>query len=420
MPSTILNDVLDAFYKEFGTPSRETKKVKAWDILSNLGLVVQVDQPNGGQAAYVWIPYTSGDQPIPEFALEYRGEAGRHSNTYPSPGLGRGLPALKLTIRTRSELNDTLRYIRAFRDRMPLPVIKSTIPALSATVTVELPNLPALPQARHSSKNTTTRLTHNEHAAAGPVEAGIKDGDELGRFREFAGRINKLPDRDRLEKADVLTSQFLLHRLNNLEIYYAPFDWVNTAAKVVVVGITPGWTQMEIAFREARRKLLESSDAVEICRTVKQQASFAGSMRKNLISMLDKLGLPAQLGIKSTEDLFGCARSLLHSTSAIRYPVFINRNNYTGSSPRILDSSLLRKFIESMLTDELRLVPRALVIPLGRCVSEVLEFLVSQKQVDGSRCLFGFPHPSGANGHRVAEFTHRFESLQQKLRRWKF
>lgn len=33
--------------------------------------------------------------------------------------------------------------------------------------------------------------------------------------------------------------RFLLEDGPKLRMYYAPFDWINTAAKIVVVGITP-------------------------------------------------------------------------------------------------------------------------------------------------------------------------------------
>jgi len=117
------SQVVERFRKEFGPPSRETAKVKAWDIRSDLGAVVQVDQPNKEKAAYIWLPYPPDNQPVPEIALEYPGEAGRHSNTYPSPGLTRGLPALKLVVRSGSELEDTVQYIRALRDSHPLPKV---------------------------------------------------------------------------------------------------------------------------------------------------------------------------------------------------------------------------------------------------------------------------------------------------------
>lgn len=116
--------VIEQFTNVFGSPSRETVKVKAWTVRSDLGVVVQVDQPNREQAAYVWLPYPADNQPIPEFALEYPAETGRHSNTYASPGLSRGLPVLKLIVRNGLDLEGTVEYILALRDSLPLPEIK--------------------------------------------------------------------------------------------------------------------------------------------------------------------------------------------------------------------------------------------------------------------------------------------------------
>ena len=107
---------VDVLTKEFGTPSRKTVKVIAWNVRPDMGVVLQIDQPNREQGAFIWVPYPPDGQPVPEIALEYPGEAGRHSNTYPSPGLGRGFPALKLAVKTESELEDTISFIKAFRD----------------------------------------------------------------------------------------------------------------------------------------------------------------------------------------------------------------------------------------------------------------------------------------------------------------
>src|SRR5699024_402880 len=117
------NDVLT---KEFGGPSRETVKVNAWDVRPDLGIVLQTDQANREQAAFIWVPYPPHGQPVPEIALEYPGEAGRHSNTYPSPGLRRGLPALKLVVKAEAELADSVSYIKALRDSAPLPEVIPT------------------------------------------------------------------------------------------------------------------------------------------------------------------------------------------------------------------------------------------------------------------------------------------------------
>ena len=222
-------------------------------------------------------------------------------------------------------------------------------------------------------------------------------------FDTFAPSIRALPDLQdprRFTKADLLTPEFRLHQDEQLSVYYAPFDYVNQDAKVALVGITPGWTQMEIAYRSASHDLREElASAGEVCRRAKQRASFAGSMRKNLLSMLNDLGLPTCLGIESTESLFAEHNSLLHTTSAVRYPVFVKGHNYTGHSPRLLKADLLRYFVENVLAEELRLAHEALIIPLGRSVSESLDHLATAGHLDRDRCLLGSPHPSGANGH---------------------
>jgi hypothetical protein len=234
-------------------------------------------------------------------------------------------------------------------------------------------------------------------------------------FREFEGVIRTLPVRDRFERSDLLIPSLLLHREDSLEMYYAPFGAVNPSASVVLVGITPGWTQMEIAYRAARRDLDRGFTDEEICARAKQSASFAGTMRTNLIRMLDDLGLPGLLGIQSASDLFDSARQFVHTTSAIRYPVFVKGQNYTGHTPGILRNAFLRECVDAMLGPELVAVPGAIVVPLGNAVSEALGYLADRGQLSAERCLLGFPHPSGANGRRVREFVAHRQRLAERL-----
>jgi len=111
----------------------------------------------------------------------------------------------------------------------------------------------------------------------------------LDLFRDFEDAIRALPVRDRFQRSDLLIPPLLLHREGNLEMYYAPFGAVNPAASVALLGITPGWTQMEIAYRAARRDLDLGFTFEEICARAKRSASFAGTMRTNLVRMLDDL-----------------------------------------------------------------------------------------------------------------------------------
>jgi 5-methylcytosine-specific restriction endonuclease McrA len=130
-------EVAERFVKEFGKPVRDVVKVKSWDLSPDVGVVLQMDQPNRENAAYVWLPYPGDGQTVPEMALEYPGEAGRHSGTYPAAGLKRGEPAQKVTIRSEAELDSIVRYIRAMAARAALPEVKSNSgPDMSAAENV--------------------------------------------------------------------------------------------------------------------------------------------------------------------------------------------------------------------------------------------------------------------------------------------
>ncbi|PWB35134.1 HNH endonuclease [Pseudomonas sp. SDI] len=126
------DQVIERFHREFGPPERSTAKVTAFKA-AGLGIVVQIDQPNREDAAYVWLPYPPDDQPVPEIALEYAGDSGRHSGTHASAGLAQGLPALKLILRSAAELNDVVAYIKALAGKSPLPVLNTTPPPIRSS-----------------------------------------------------------------------------------------------------------------------------------------------------------------------------------------------------------------------------------------------------------------------------------------------
>jgi hypothetical protein len=142
--------------EEFGVPTRNVVKVKSWDISNNIGVVLQLDQPNREDAAYVWLPYPAEGQSVPEIALEYPGEVGRHSGTYPAAGLKRGEPAIRLTIRNATELDEVINYIRATaahglvpivkgsRDpqRQPYPALSNEVSGLAATELIDPTTMP--------------------------------------------------------------------------------------------------------------------------------------------------------------------------------------------------------------------------------------------------------------------------------------
>ena len=173
---------------------------------------------------------------------------------------------------------------------------------------------------------------------------------------------------DHSTRADLLTADFQLAREGRLDVYWIPFERLNPTAKVVIVGLTPGYSQMETAFTAARDALRAGSSTAETLAYIDRSASFAGAMRTNMVKMLDTIGLADALGINSTFELFGSRDELVHTTSALRYPVFVNRRN-TGSNPAVPRSPLLRSYVRDLLAPEVTAVPDALVIPLGKATS---------------------------------------------------
>lgn len=108
----------------------------------------------------------------------------------------------------------------------------------------------------------------------------------------------------------------------------------------------------------------------------------------------------------------------MHTTSAILYPVFIAAENCIGHSPRLLGTPQLAKMVETCLGEELSQTPEALIVPLGRASEEAIAGLAACGTIDQGRALFGFPHPSGGNGHRVRHFAERRSDLSRRVDTW--
>jgi hypothetical protein len=134
-------------------------------------------------------------------------------------------------------------------------------------------------------------------------------------------------------------------------------------------------------------------------------------MRPNLIGLLDHIGVHQWLDISGCAELFGNKAELLQSTSMLRFPVFVDGANYSGS-PNTVSHSLLRKTLLDHFGRECGLLKRAVFVPLGDKVVEGLRFLCSEGLLDRSRVLEGLPHPSGANAERIAYFLGRKKKEQ--------
>jgi hypothetical protein len=241
------------------------------------------------------------------------------------------------------------------------------------------------------------------------------------RLKHYLPYIKQLPDSRELSKSHLINANFLMEKSGNLKMYYAPHnEYINRHAKIVIVGITPGWTQMRIAYQQARVSLQRGGSIEQIMKNTKRAAGFAGTMRTNLIEMLDACGVNDVFQLSSCRLLFDGYQHLLHTTSVIKYPVFIHGKNYTGYTPKVFQSTILTKYANHIFSKELEKIKGDyLLIPLGKAVTEIIEALVESKQVPGEYCLFGFPHPSGANGHRKKQFQQAKSGLVQVVQHYR-
>ncbi|WP_274644677.1 hypothetical protein [Pseudomonas serbica] len=206
-----------------------------------------------------------------------------------------------------------------------------------------------------------------------------------------------------------MSNKLLVSTEGRFQTFYAPFDHINRDAKVVICGITPGKQQALNALEEARKSMLNGDSAEVAKQKAKKFGSFSGDMRPNLIAMLNHIGLDEVLGITNCADLFGAYSNLVHYTSALRNPVFLDGENYSGSPSMVKQPALLRQ-IELALVEEIRLLGQdCIYVPLGDEVSKVFTYLEAKGLVNPAQVLNGLPHPSGNSVERVHYFLGKKE-----------
>ncbi len=217
--------------------------------------------------------------------------------------------------------------------------------------------------------------------------------------------------------------ELILYQDKNLMAAWAPFDHINISARIALVGITPGWTQTVAAYSVARQALAEGLGYSTACKQAHSQAAFAGSMRTNLVKMLDQLGVNKAFNIQTTADILGKPDPRFHSTSALRYPVFCLKKgewkNYGGHQPDALSIGYFRNILVTLLAEELASLPAGvLIVPLGVAVEKFVNYALRDRQL-GATVLQGFPHPSGSNVGRADQFKANKEALTRAVDDWK-
>jgi hypothetical protein len=124
------------------------------------------------------------------------------------------------------------------------------------------------------------------------------------------------------------------------------------------------------------------------------------------------------LRIFSCAALFGTSIELVHTTSTVSAAIFNDGKNYTGYGPSLLRLPKFQAFIAENFAKELALLPNAMIVPLGKTAGEIVQSLHDENHIGLDRCLVGFPHPSGANGHGVRFFAEGRDRSREQLQDW--
>jgi len=199
--------------------------------------------------------------------------------------------------------------------------------------------------------------------------------------------------------------RLLLEESGPVKIYYAPFEYTNPQARLVLVGITPGPTQMLTSLNEARRALLGGKSGPGAVRDAKMAGGFSGEpMRSNLIKQLNHWGFQDWLGLSDAAELFSSARHFIQTTSLLRFPVFVDEDDYRGT-PDMTRHPLLRSYLLEHFVAEVRALKGAVFVGLGPQVQTVLERLARDGVIGKDRVIGGMLHPSGNCTYRITYLT---------------
>ena len=188
-----------------------------------------------------------------------------------------------------------------------------------------------------------------------------------------------------LKQVDIKTifeNKFLLYFDKNFEIYYAPLEYVNYKAKIVMVNLSPDINEMLESFKLANKGVSPKK--------IKDELISQKNINLNLTKFLDKLNINHLFNIKSCESLFNKNKKLLHITSIIKFPTFYKSKKYLEIN--LFKQKVLVDFIEKYFLKELKIFKDCIIIPLSTDVSSIIENLDNKYNLKLNFFLKQFPN----------------------------
>lgn len=216
----------------------------------------------------------------------------------------------------------------------------------------------------------------------------------LDRYRDVINRRGE---------AAVKSRETLLASDGRDEIYYIPFEWTNPKAKLVVVGITPGPNQMELAYRTASSKIKVGLDDEGILRAAKTHGAFgAATMRPNLVKMMNHFGFADLFGVNDVTDFWGASSDIFLGTSVIPHAAFRNGKPFAGSFDDVMKSKIFSECFHVDFVSSLKDIPDdARFVALGETPLRALSWCVRYGKLREEQVLGVLAHPSTNGGSAV-------------------
>lgn len=243
------------------------------------------------------------------------------------------------------------------------------------------------------------------------MESPIDNAAEFDHYRPI---IESLPTGTRTSDKLIL-GETAKHRL-----YYVPFAHENLGAKLVVVGITPGPNQLELAIQAVHA--WRGHPAAKVQLEAKKLASFGSpNMRPNLIRMLAHFEVARRLGIASEGDLWGRDFEMFQATSVVSHAAFWLKKGgkeemFNGDFSEVMRSPLLyESFEKRFLPLVSRMNPSAVWIALGRTPRAALEWCADKGMLRSDQ-IAAFAHPSRLAGSQVDYYVRELRREDLKPR----
>jgi hypothetical protein len=187
------------------------------------------------------------------------------------------------------------------------------------------------------------------------------------------------------------------------EVFYVPFEHMNRAAKLVIVGITPGPEQIKLAYAAVQASLKAGLTTEQVLERSKREGSFGGpKMRPNLLKMLKFFRFSELLGIADAAELWGSSAGLLHATSVVPHAAFRNGKPFADSFEEVLGSEPFQESFKRDFAATLPLMSReAWYVALGPTPLAALDWCAEEGLIKAEQVLGAFAHPSTRGGSEV-------------------